>query len=298
MTRETKINSTNENNPENSLIAAEYVLGALDASARADFMAKLEQDPALRAEVVYWEDQLAGFGLQSPPVTPPASVWRGIQMQTGVRNPGKRKRRGLRRWAKCTGIAASLAVMALVATLITLSSEHKPVQVVASGAAPSAQESGALGALPDSFQPQPSAIAWSTSAPKNSLATVKTPADHPDFVGNLQDYASNVGWKVAGYNARGALQVVATGTPYTRLWEPTTLELWLMPVNAYEQPIALGLLPVSGERILPIAKYVAPEFYTDYNKLAVSREPPGGSKTGEPSGEILFMTTLKLASDN
>lgn len=286
-----------DRNPDENLNAAEYVLGTLDARARAIFEIKLEQDPALRNEVVYWENQFAEFGLQSPPITPPSRVWREIKMQTGLRPATISKRRRPPRWLKYTSIAASLAAVALLAALVDLPTTDQPIQVVTTSGAPPAHASGALGRLPDSFALPHNAIPWSAPVAQGRSAAAGVSVDPPDFVGNLQDYASNVGWKIAGYNARGALQVTATGTPYTRLWEPSTLELWLMPVNAYEKPISLGLLPVSGERILPIARYVASEFYTNYNKLAVSREPPGGSKIGEPTGPILFMTTLKLAFD-
>ena len=150
----------------------------------------------------------------------------------------------------------------------------------------------------ESFQPSEYALAWSSpKRPTNSPVQASAYLS-PDFVGKIQDYASSVGWQVAGYNALGALEVSATGKPYTQLWERSTLELWLLPVNSYEEPISLGLLPENGARQIPIPRHVASEFYTDYNKLAVSIEPPGGSLTGEPTGDILFITTLTRGVDH
>lgn len=47
----------NDNTPES--LAAEYVLGTLDAEARRAVAARLNDDPALQQEVAYWERRLA-----------------------------------------------------------------------------------------------------------------------------------------------------------------------------------------------------------------------------------------------
>ena len=275
---------TNNTN-EQSLLAAEYVLGALDPQAQAAFEARLATDSQAQDDVAYWENQLADVGLTLPAVTPPASVWRGIQMQTGVRSKplpcNKRVGRWAhRRWLKWSA-AASVAAIALTLMLLV---SHQPAEHPIKTAATAPQQ------LPDTLPQGVEALPWASSGNATRPAQLS-----PDFVGKIQDYASSTGWRIAGYNQRSALRVVATGKPYTQLWEASTLELWLLPVNSYEEPISLGLLPVSGEREIPIPQNVASEFYTDYNKLAVSIEPPGGSTTGEPTGNILFITTLTRA---
>lgn len=286
---------------EKNLSAAEYVLGILDAQTRERFEQALAQDSDLHAEVIYWEDQLAEVGLKLPPVTPPASIWRGIEMQTGVRV--QRGARGkarvcaqrVTRWRAWASAASVAAIAAATLLVITAGDQDEPNTEAYSVAATSGSskprfDTDSLGQS-NAFTPSSEAIDWSAPEPAEPL-----PYLSPDFIGKIQDYASSVGWRVAGDHTRGALQVVATGTPYTRLWEPSTLELWLLPVNAYEDPISLGLLPAKGERLIPIPKQVASEFYTDNNKLAVSVEPPGGSPTGRPTGDILFITTLTRAT--
>ncbi len=280
---------------DNNLTAVEYVLGILDADERARFQQALQHDEAARDEVIYWEDQLAEVGLKLAPVTPPDSIWQQINMQTGIRESGPvRKtrfciRKPWRMWAAAAGVAAVTFAM-----LVSLNQNPEPGNTNTSLAAtntPAALDpanAGDSGAADHNvFQPADVAINWSSPAVPAYIS--------PDFVGKIQDYASSVGWNVSGYSARGALEVSATGKPYTQLWEPATLELWLLPVNSYEEPISLGLLPISGARQIPIPSHVASEFYTDYNKLAVSVEPPGGSETGEPTGDILFITTLSRA---
>ena len=56
------------------IVAAEYVLGILDAEQSRRFEQRLEKEPALRAEVVRWEVLLAGFETRIEDA-PPAAVW-------------------------------------------------------------------------------------------------------------------------------------------------------------------------------------------------------------------------------
>jgi len=283
---------------DNNLSAAEYVLGILDADERARFQQALQDDAAVRDEVVYWEDQLAEVGLKLSPVTPPDTIWQQIQMQTGIRGTadevpketgGAGATRAWRLWA----VAASLVAVSALSLLVVTQRENTADSTVVASVTAGEATIGQAAAQDDSFNPFEEALVWSSPklGPKlgaNSNATYIS----PDFVGKIQDYASSIGWKVAGYNALGAMEVSAAGKPYTQLWERATLELWLLPINSYEEPISLGLLPENGARRIPIPAHVASEFYTDYNKLAVSVEPPGGSLTGEPTGDILFITTL------
>lgn len=290
-----------ENNNEVTLQAAEYVLGILDDAERARFADAMRDDAALTGEVVFWENRLADVGLKLPDVQPPPSVWRNIEMQTGVRSEHKKAcARRVSRWVPWSA-AASIAAIALLGLVFLAGQDHvlqnnhsQPLmqQAAVEKATPVRESGPDFQVMPETgFQPQGEAISWSSPKVQAKADTTAT----PDFVGKIQDYASSTGWQVAGFKARGALHVSATGKPYTRLWDPSTLELWLLPVNSWEEPISLGLLPAAGEREFRIAQHVASEFYTDYNKLAVSVEPPGGSKTGEPTGDILFITTLRRA---
>ena len=65
--------------PEDRTVAsAEYVLGTLSATEREEFLAQLAHDPALQAEVGYWQDRLLGLTRRVAPVEPSDSVWERI----------------------------------------------------------------------------------------------------------------------------------------------------------------------------------------------------------------------------
>lgn len=53
------------------LLAAEYVLGALDASARADVETRVKRDVVFAAQVAAWQDRLSGLNDDYEPVRAP-----------------------------------------------------------------------------------------------------------------------------------------------------------------------------------------------------------------------------------
>jgi anti-sigma-K factor RskA len=93
-------------------LAAEYVLGTLRYRARRRFERWL-LSPQVGALVKAWEDRLAGLEPQLTPVTPPASVWRGIENKLELR---KIQRRPAMRWV---GIAASLLFFVAIGVFLT-----------------------------------------------------------------------------------------------------------------------------------------------------------------------------------
>ncbi len=60
-------------------IAAEYVLGVLSARERRAFEARLAREPALAAEVDFWETRLGVLASEAKSVTPPAETWIRIE---------------------------------------------------------------------------------------------------------------------------------------------------------------------------------------------------------------------------
>ena len=93
-------------------LAAEYVLGTLRGRARRRFERWL-LSPQVGAIVKAWEDRLAGLEPQLAPVTPPATVWHGIEDKLELR---KMQRRPAARWL---AIAASLAFFVMAGILLT-----------------------------------------------------------------------------------------------------------------------------------------------------------------------------------
>jgi anti-sigma-K factor RskA len=60
-------------------LAAEYVLGVLGAAERREFEQRMTIEPALRAEVEYWERRLGGLAFEVKPVDPPPQHWANIE---------------------------------------------------------------------------------------------------------------------------------------------------------------------------------------------------------------------------
>ncbi len=61
------------------LVAAEYVLGVLGAEERREVERRLMHEPALAAEVAFWEERLGVLADAVAPVAPPQHTWSRIE---------------------------------------------------------------------------------------------------------------------------------------------------------------------------------------------------------------------------
>ena len=115
---------------DRSLDSAEYVLGTLGATERAEFEQAMEREPGLGDEVRQWEDWLAGLNDVIPAVAPPSQSWANIARRIwpaatlGAGPAGiadfSSYRRSRARWR-----VASLALGSLAAGLaLFIASEH------------------------------------------------------------------------------------------------------------------------------------------------------------------------------
>lgn len=66
---------THEDAPNNKSLAAEYVLGTLEADERAQAQALIESDPEFAALVQYWERRLGELHAMVDAIEPPAETW-------------------------------------------------------------------------------------------------------------------------------------------------------------------------------------------------------------------------------
>jgi anti-sigma-K factor RskA len=123
-------------------LSAEYALGTLRGAARRQFEIAMQNDPALQAEVARWQEAFTQLDNQLTPVTPPASVWKRIQLQLGpvpkaaeqtdnAATPSKMPWRGYLGWA----LAAGLAALLLVPKLLVQPSAMTPVAILANSSA-------------------------------------------------------------------------------------------------------------------------------------------------------------------
>jgi anti-sigma-K factor RskA len=90
-------------------LAAEYVLGTLRGRARRRFERWLVS-PQVGTLVKAWEQRLAGLEPPLERVTPPDTVWRGIEQKLDLR---KRGRAPVLRWLSVAAAAAFFAMVAV-----------------------------------------------------------------------------------------------------------------------------------------------------------------------------------------
>src|SRR5262249_33943916 len=101
-------------------IAAEYVLGVLSTAERRAVQARIAREPALRAEVEYWEQRLGPLASELKPVDPPPRVWAKIEATLAADESHRTLWQSLPfwRWAaigSAAGAAASLLAFVYLA---------------------------------------------------------------------------------------------------------------------------------------------------------------------------------------
>jgi anti-sigma-K factor RskA len=101
------------------LVAAEYVLGVLGAEERREVERRLMHEPALAAEVAFWEERLGGLADAVAPVSPPQHTW--AQIEAAIASPQAARPASL--WQDLAfwrgfGIASATLAAASIAALV------------------------------------------------------------------------------------------------------------------------------------------------------------------------------------
>ena len=232
-------------------MAAEYVLGTLDAVERAQVAARRTREPALETAIVDWENLLAPLNELFAVVAPPAGLYAQIIQQLGgLSKSAVAGRMGgadvidltrrMKRWR--AGAMAATAVAAALATAISI----------------------------DKFTPRPPS--------KNLVAVLQKDAASPAFLVTV-----NVDRKQM--TVRPVAAKHEAGKSY---------ELWIIQ-DSLGAPKSLGVIDESGPMLRPtLASYKSDVI--ESATLAVSLEPEGGSKTGAPTGPVVFAGKMIEAS--
>ncbi len=112
-------------------------------------------------------------------------------------------------------------------------------------------------------------------------------ADAPVYASVIRDEPTGAGWLVTTANRGERLEVTALrGYPTD---DDHSLQLWLLPQAG--NPIPLGLMPQTGRHEMGLPPK-AVDALSPAARLAVSLEPAGGSPTGQPTGEVLWVEPL------
>jgi anti-sigma-K factor RskA len=120
------------------LIAAEYVLGVLGAEERREVERRLLSEPALAAEVAFWEARLGGLTDAVAPVAPSPGLWSRIETAIGA--PPAPSAGGI--WQnlafwRVVGIGSAAIAAASIAALAYIGivpSSHEPLMATLGGA--------------------------------------------------------------------------------------------------------------------------------------------------------------------
>ncbi|MDT0634787.1 anti-sigma factor [Spectribacter hydrogenooxidans] len=111
--------------------------------------------------------------------------------------------------------------------------------------------------------------------------------DAPTYASVIRDEPTGAGWLVTTAGGGDRLEVTALrGYPTDA---DHSLQLWLLPEAG--NPIPLGLMPQAGRHEMGLPPQAA-DALSAAAKLAVSLEPAGGSPTGQPTGEVLWVEPL------
>jgi anti-sigma-K factor RskA len=117
------------------------------------------------------------------------------------------------------------------------------------------------------------------------------PGGHATAFATISAKTGGPMWKVEMFGATNRLLVQAA-----KLQAPPAghdYELWALPKGG--SPVSLGVLPARGtsSRELTETQQAA---LANSVQLAVSIEPPGGSPTGQPTGDVIIVAPLRASS--
>jgi anti-sigma-K factor RskA len=107
-------------------------------------------------------------------------------------------------------------------------------------------------------------------------------------VANLATAEGAVLWSLEAYEADARLDIKVTGV--VRPEPGRSYELWALPEGG--APVSLGLLPEGGQ----VSRDLTPtqrDALRLASKVAVSLEPDGGSRTGAPTGPVLYVAEVR-----
>jgi anti-sigma-K factor RskA len=116
------------------------------------------------------------------------------------------------------------------------------------------------------------------------------PAVRATAVATISAKSGDEMWQVKVFGTTNRLVVQAAKLPARPAGHD--YELWALPKGG--NPVSLGVLPAEGtsNRALTAIQKAA---LASSSQVAVSIEPPGGSPTGQPTGDVVFVAPLQAS---
>lgn len=241
------------NNPmpprQEELRYAEYVLGVLDADARAAVEEEVRADPAAAAEVALWQRHLMPLSEDIAPVQPAQYVWVRIREALGL-EASELPRTQASQTSQDRGWWNSLQLW----------------RWIGAGATLAAAASFAL---------------WFT-APQSPQTPASATAGPDYMVASIAQDNGVAGW-TATMDLKQASMVIVPATP-AAIASDRSAELWLVPPG--EKPISLGVIAANKPTTVHLRPDLLARLSAKA-LLAVSNEPLGGSPTGQATGPVI-----------
>jgi anti-sigma-K factor RskA len=237
--------------------AGEYVLGTLGTEDQALFVRALAQDPALRAEVLAWQDRLLGLSAGAAPVTPSLELWRRVDSSAAAAWSVRTERAARPRWWQRTRLWQGFSAVVMAAWL-TLALR------------PAARPAGTA--------PLPVPVTVPVRAPPPA------PATGTRYLAVLQSPDSlTAGW-VVEVQAGGRLRLVPIA-PIGVIPAGRSMQLWTRAPGA-TTATPLGL--VRAGRTLDMKVTHLPDVQPQQS-FELTLEAEDGSSAGRPTGPILYV---------
>lgn len=252
--------SSDSMTPERNDLAAEYVLGVLDATERRAAAQRILREPSFGYEVFAWETRLMPLIDEITPVPAPFALWPRIRAAAGLPDDGR----------------------------------ARAAEVRAPG-----RPGGRADARPSLWQSTPF-WRWLTAAAfATAVASLAALFLVPRITQVPQAAPAPMVAKLVQDDGRSLFLATVDARLGTMVVQPTTVtipagrvpELWLIPPGGV--PHSLGLLdPTKANSVIVPKDLIAA--LGPHAVVAVTVEPPGGGPGGKPSGPIIAKGEIAL----
>ena len=274
-------------------LAAEYVLGTLEAEERAQADALMLEDPAFAAVVRQWERRLGELNVLVAPVDPPAPVWDRIKASLADAPPGEPIRlpdlpppvpepqgpsaeiidltQRMRRWRGLTVMTGALAASVVG---IALTREYRPDM------------------LPPDWRPKPQVVERVVEKPVEVVREVvrEVPSARPaQFVAVFQKDEQSPAFLMSVDTEK---RVVTVRQVAAERLADKSYQLWIatQPGSA---PQSLGVIEPEDFTVKATLAAYDPLVINNAT-FGISLEPLGGSPTGQPTGPVIHAKLLQV----